>query len=514
MEIRSLDDCIAADHPVRLIDALVEKLDLKKLGIALPQATEGRPAFHPKILLKLYLYGYMNGIRTSRKLDRECARNLEVRWLLEELMPCYKTIADFRKDNPEQLKNVFRMFTVFLREQKLIEGEVIAVDGSKFRAVNSKKNNYNAEKISRQQDYINKNTEEYLRQLDENDKQEEPSALGGEIKREAIVEHLKKLKERELKYENLERQISGSEETQVSTTDSDSRALLISNNTVDVSYNVQTVSDEKHSLVGHFEVTNENDKQALHKTTSDAKEELQKESLTVLADKGYHTGAELARCEQENITTLVSPKESSAQNPDENYAVENFIYNKEADTYTCPAGETLTTNGNWYEKSHDDKKRKHGTRYKMKHYKTTACMTCAVMQLCTKNKRGRLIERSEHQESINRNNERVKAQHALYRRRQELIEHIFGTIKRQWGYTYTLLKGKKKITGEFSLIYLAYNFMRTKNILGFDKMMEALNNWTPKYPGNFVFLFFRLHPLQYERCRIFDFTVHPRKMAA
>src|SRR5207249_9532195 len=175
IEMRSLEDIIAGDHPVRLIDALVEKLDLKKLNIAMPDATEGRPAFHPKILLKLYLYGYMNGIRTSRKLERECMRNKEVCWLLEELQPCYKTISDFRKDNPLQLKNIFRMFTSFLREQDLIKGETIAVDGSKFRAVNSKKNNYNIDKITRHQEYINKNTEEYLKQLDEHDKQEQRS---------------------------------------------------------------------------------------------------------------------------------------------------------------------------------------------------------------------------------------------------------------------------------------------------------------------------------------------------
>jgi transposase len=511
--ISSLDDCIAADNPVRLIDALVEKLDLQKLGIAMPQATEGRPAFHPKVLLKLYLYGYMNRVRTSRKLERECLRNKEACWLLEELQPCYKTIADFRRDHPVPLKNVFRLFTAFLREPQLMEGKIIAADGSKFRAVNSRKKNYNMEKIRRHQDYLSKKTEEYLQQLDENDRQEEGSDEL-EIKRTAIVEQLKKLNERELRYDELEKQITESDATQVSTTDAESRSLLISHNLVEVSYNVQTVSDEKHSLVAHFEVTSENDKQALHKTASDAKQEMQSETLTVLADKGYHTGAELAKCEADDITTLVSPKESSAQNPDEKYAVENFIYNQEQDTYICPQGETLKTNGNWYDKSHDDKNRKGGTRYRVKHYKTTACKTCAVKAHCTRNKNGRLIERSEHQQVVDRNNARVKAQYALYKRRQELIEHIFGTIKRGWGYTYTLLKGKKKITGEFSLIYLAYNFTRAKNILGFDKMLEAINNWTPKYPEGFDFLLFRLYYITYKPLKIFDHSRHTQKMTA
>lgn len=506
--IISLDACIGPDHPVRLIDALVEKLDLEKLNILLPQSEEGRPAFHPKVLLKLYLYGYTNHIRSSRRLETECRRNLEVRWLLEELVPCYKTISDFRKDHPKQLKNIFRVFNSFLRDQNLIEGKIVAADGSKFRAVNSKKNNYNKDKIERHQEYINKKTEEYLQQLEENDKQESGSDEL-KIKREAIAEQLKKLKEREQKYDELTRKLKASDASQISTTDPESRAMLVNHNILEVSYNVQTVSDEKHSLVAHFEVTSENDTKALFKTANDTKAELEKETITVLADKGYSTGEQMSKCEQEGIITLVAPKDvTSVKHLEEKYLVDNFIYNKEADTYSCPEGHTLTTNGNWYNRSHDDRSRKNSTTYKVKHYKTKACLTCAVRQQCTLNKRGRMILRSEHQETVDRNNARVRANYALYRRRQELIEHIFGTIKRSFGYTYTLLKGKKKITGEFSLIYLAYNFLRTKNILGFDKMLKALNNWTPKYPGTPGFLFYRLVYITYKHFKIFRFKGH------
>jgi transposase len=512
--INSLDDSIAADHPIRLIDALVEKLDLTKLNIDALSATEGRPGFHPKVFLKLYLYGYMNRIRSSRKLDAECQRNMEVRWLLEELQPCYKTISDFRKNNAAQLKNVFRMFTGFLREQNLIEGKIITADGSKFRAVNSRKNNYNLDKIERHQEYIDKKTEEYLQQLDDNDKAEQRNDEL-EIRRETIIEKIKSLKERKLKYDELETQIKETDATQVSTTDPDSRALLINHNQIEVSYNVQTVSDEKHSLVAHFEVTSDNDTKALFKTTNDAKQELEKETITVLADKGYSTGEQLSKCEQHGITTLVAPKDvTSVKHLEEKYLVDNFKYNKKEDTYTCPAGQTLTTNGNWYNRSHDDRTRKNSTSYRVKHYKTTACQSCPVMQQCTLNKRGRLILRSEHQEVVDRNNARVKSQYALYKRRQELIEHIFGTIKRSWGYTYTLLKGKKKITGEFSLIYLAYNFTRTKNILGFDKMLEAINNWTPKYPRGFGFLFFGLQYIAFTTLKIFGCCQQPVFRAA
>jgi len=503
--INSLDDFIAPDHPIRLIDALVDKLDLQQLCISLPAATEGRPAFHPKLFLKLYLYGYTNRIRSSRKLETECKRNMEVRWLLEELQPCYKTIADFRKEHPLQLKKVFRMFTAFLQEQDLIAGKIVVADGSKFRAVNSRKNNYNLDKIERHKEYISKKTEEYLQQLDANDKAEKHSDEL-EIKRTAILEKLKSLKNRELKYDHLESQIRQSDETQVSTTDGESRALLINHNQIEVSYNVQTVSDEKHSLVAHFEVTSENDTKALFKTTNDAKQELEKETITVIADKGYSTGEQMTKCEQAGIITLVAPKDvTSVKHLEEKYLVSNFIYNDESDTYTCPAGETLTTNGNWYTRSHDDRTRKNSTTYKVKHYKTTACRHCPLMQACTQNKRGRLLLRSEHQPTVDRNNARVKAQFTLYKRRQELIEHIFGTVKRAWGFTYTLLKGKKKITGEFSLIYLAYNFTRAKNILGFDKMLEAINNWTPKYPKGFGFLLFRLVYITYKPVRFFSF---------
>lgn len=290
----------------------------------------------------------------------------------------------------------------------------------------------------------------------------------------------------------------------MSTTDPESRLLLINNKLTEVSYNVQTVSDEKNKLVVHLEVTSDNDTKALFKTARDTKEALKQKTLTALADKGYHTGEQIAQCEEAGITTLVAPREvPSVKHLEEKYLGYNFIYNEKDDTYTCPEQQTLTTNGNWYERKQGNKKRKSSTTNFVKHYKTTACLSCPVMKECTKNKRGRMIERSQHQEAINRNNERVLANKDHYNKRQEIIEHIFGTVKRSWGYTYTLLKGKKKVTGEFSLIYLAYNFHRTINIMGFDKMMEALKNWKPEYPKGFCFSFFHLHKLRFKPRNIF-----------
>lgn len=513
--IASLDDCVAADNPVRLIDVFVDKLEIDKLGIKMPKAEEGRPAFHPHALLKLYLYGYLNRLRSSRRLERECQRNVEVRWLLQTLAPCYKTIADFRKDNPGALKHVFSIYTHFLQQQGLVEGTTLVVDGSKYRAVNSKKNNYNLDKIERHQRYINNKTEEYLKALEENDGTGQRTEEL-EVKRTGIQAQLKKLKERKIKYDELEHQIKSSKETtQVSTSDPESRLLLINQYQTEVSYNVQAVSDEKNKLVVHLEVTSDNDTKALFKTAHDAKEALQKETLTVIADKGYHTGEQLAKCEKENITTLVAPREvPSVKHLEEKYLVHSFIYNEKQDTYTCPQGQTLSSNGNWYDKMEGNKKRKSSAQYRVKHYKTSACKSCPVMKECTKNKAGRLIVRSEHQQVVNRNNERVAAQKDLYNKRGEIIEHIFGTVKRSWGYTYTLLKGKKKITGEFSLIYLAYNFKRTINILGFDKMMEAIKNWKPEYPKGFCFLLFQLNMLRFKPHNIFTSPNLSLKQAA
>jgi hypothetical protein len=379
--------------------------------------------------------------------------------------------------------------------------------------MNSSKNNFNASKIERHQKYIDNKSEDYLKQLEANDEAEAGSEEM-EIKKTEVAKQLAKLKERKLKYDMLQKQLEESNESQISTTDPDSRALLINHNIVEVSYNVQTVSDQKHSLVTHFEVTNQNDKQALHKIALEAKVQLQSEELTVLADKGYHTGEQLTKCEADAIITIVSPKESSAQNPDEKYAVINFKYDETNDSYTCPQGQTLTTNGNWYDKSHDDKSRKNGTKYKVKHYKTMLCLSCPAKQLCTKNKRGRLLERSEHQEAVNRNNARFKDQFSLYKRRQEIIEHIFGTTKRAWGYTYTLLKGKEKVEGEFSIIYTVYNLKRATTILGFEKLLEAIKNWSPKYPEGSVILHFRLPYIKNESPELFNHPNSLQKIAA
>ncbi|MEK7743349.1 MAG: transposase, partial [Elusimicrobiota bacterium] len=304
------------------------------------------------------------------------------------------------------------------------------------------------------------------------------------IRRQDIKKKLKQLKERKLNYEAIQKQVEQSADGQVSVTDPESKALIINKNIVEVSYNTQTAVDAQNNLLVHYEATNRNDAKALHKAATEAKEILQSEELTVLADKGYHNGEQLSQCEKENIVTVVAYREQpSVKHLDKKYLVENFRYNKKNDTYTCPQGHTLRSNGNWYKKNHRSEKRKTGGITEVKHYKTPHCKNCPVLNQCTKNTRGRgrVIERSKHQDAVDRNNHRVKTQRELYNRRQTICEHPFGTIKRAWGYTYTLLKGLKKVDGEFGIIFTCYNLRRTISIMGVEKLLKKLKKWKPDY---------------------------------
>ena len=331
--------------------------------------------------------------------------------------------------------------------------------------------------------YIENKAVEYMQELDRMDT-EENNTKEKFIRKQDIKKKLKQLKERKLNYEEIQKQVERSEDGQVSATDAESKALIINKNIVEVSYNAQTAVDDKNNLLVHYEATNKNDAKALHKAAAAAKEILQAETLTILADKGYHNGEQLAKCEKENITTVVAFREQPAvKHLDKKYLVENFHYNKKADTYTCSQGHTMKTNGNWYKKNHRSEKRKTGGTTEVKHYKTPHCKNCPVLNQCTKNTggRGRVIERSKHQDAVDRNNHRVKTRRELYNRRQTICEHPFGTIKRAWGYTYTLLKGLKKVDGEMGIIFTCYNLRRTISIMGVEKLLKKLKKWKPDY---------------------------------
>ena len=478
----TLEDQVAADNPVRLIDAFIDKLDLQKMGFSKTvHHSEGRPPYAPGVLLKLYLYGYLNKVRSSRKLERECSRNIELQWLLQNLAPNYHTIADFRKQHAQSLQSMFRLYVQFLGDAGLLGKTTIAVDGSKFKAVNSKKNNYNQKKIDKHQQFIKDKAEKYLQELDELDKQEQATDKDDiQIKKEKIKQGLEKLKERTIKYDSLQQQLNNTTDKQISSTDADSRSIIIVKNIVEVAYNVQNVVDDKHNLIVQTQATNTNDGKALHKAALQAKENLQlqkEDTIMLLADKGYHTGAELHECQQDNMITHVAYKEQpGVKHIATEFLSENFDYDKVTDSYTCPAGAVLTSLGTW----HNKKGEANETSYRFKTYRTNGCKSCPLKNQCTKLPK-RIIHRSEYQDAVDINDNNIKKNPHYYKRRQAIVEHPFGTIKRHFGFTHTLLKGLQKVNGEMNLIMFCYNFLRTKNILGFNKMLETIKNWQPDY---------------------------------
>lgn len=474
VQIRSMDEFIGKDNAVRFIDAFVEFLELAKLGFVIPiEKTEGRPAFNPKVFLKLYFYGYLNGLRSSRKLEKEAIRNVELHWLLAGLAPNYHSIADFRKLNPKALKNTFKLFVLFLKDADLITGEVIAMDGTKIRANNSKKNNYSPKKIERHLAYIEEKTNEYLAELDKNDLQEQPEKLLH------VQEKIEKLKTNKIKYEVLSKALEASGAPQVSTTDADARALLVQGQVVEVSYNMQAGVDQKHNIVVATHTINRNDRNAMSGIALETKENLQLTTFTAILDKGYHNGREIDSCQKAGITTLVCPPtivNSNEKGTKPEYMVSKFIYNAELDTYTCPSGSTLSTIGTWHKKTRER------DSYHFKKYRTPDCKTCPVQALCTAKSDGRReIERSQYAEAVAINGLNYKNNKDLYRKRQEINEHIFGTIKRQWGYNHTNLRGLAKVNGEMALIMTVYNMKRAINILAVAQLLAKLQTWKPDY---------------------------------
>ena len=447
----TLEDQVATDNPVRLIDAFIDKLDLQKLGFQKTvHHSEGRPPYAPQVLLKLYLYGYLNKVRSSRKLERECSRNIELQWLLQNLSPNYHTIADFRKLHAQPLQSMFRLYVQFLVEADLPGKTIIAAYGSKFKAVNSKKNNYSQKKIDKHQQFITDKIEKYLQELDELDKQEQTTNKDElQIKREKIKLGLEKLKERTIKYDSLQQQLNNTTDKQISTTDADSRSILITKSIVEVAYNVQNAADDKHNLIVQTQATNTNDGKALHKVATQAKQNLQLEkedTIMLLADKGYHTGAELQQCQDDNMITHVAYKEQpGVKHIATEFLSENFDYNKATDSYICPAGAVLTSLGTW----HNKKGEANETSYRFKTYRTNGCKSCRLKNQCTKLPK-RIIHRSEYQDAVDINDNNIKQNPHYYKRRQAIVEHPFGTIKRHFGFTHTLLKGLQKVNGELS----------------------------------------------------------------
>jgi len=449
-----LNDAVEADNEVRLIDVFVDSLSLENYGFKIDHTEEGRPAYHPGDLLKLFIYGYINRIRSSRRLEKESKRNIEVMWLLGSLQPDHNTISNFRRDNPKAIRKVFRETVSLAKSFNLIGGALIAGDSTKFRAQNSKKNNFNEKKISRHLDYIENKLQEYNQVLAQSD---------GD--RKEIEDQIEQQKKRVDGYRKIETQLRESGESQVSTSDPDSRQLVIRNNITEVAYNVQTTVDAKNKLLIDYKVTNCNDVKAMGNMLRRTKSILRTNEFTALYDKGYHTGSEFKMAHDLRIDTLVAIPSQTFQAPDPAYNAENFNYIPDGDYYVCPQNQQLTTTGKWHK----------AEAYSFKRYATKACKACSAKDLCTKSIRGKGIHRSEFHEYIQYNKERVELNKELYKRRQAIVEHPYGTLKRQWGFSYIMTKkNMKRASADVGLMMTAYNLRRLINIIGLERFRKYL----------------------------------------
>ena len=426
-------------------------------------------------------------MRSSRALEKECKRNIELMWLMGNLNPDHNTINRFRKNNPQAIKRVFRQSVEIAQNFNLIGGLLIAGDSTKLRAQNSKKNNYNKKKIERHLAYIDKKLKEHSKALDHadgdaqshteshttNDKQQKQNfdTDTTEQKKQAVEKQIKKHKTHKAKYESIKAQLdhdTTTENPQISTSDPDSRHQIVRGAITEVCYTAQTTVDAEHKLLIDYKITNQNDKKAMGNMLRRAKTILGHNNFTALYDKGYHTGSEFKTADDLGIETLVAipgiGRASQAPNPD--YNAEHFVYNKNTDTYTCPEGHTLTSNGSWYK----------SRNYRFKQYKTKACKTCPMREQCTTAKiNGKVIQRSELTQHIENNAKRIAESGELYKQRQAIVEHPYGTMKRQWGFDHVMTKkGIKRASADFGLIALAYNLKRIINIIGVKALTEAL----------------------------------------
>lgn len=462
----TIDEYVAENNAVRAIAAFLGRLDFVKLKFVRGQAAgTGRPGYDPRLLMGLFLWGHLNGIRSSRKLERESHRNLEVIWLCENLRPDFKTIADFRKDNGAGIKGVVVEFRLWCMAAGLYGQEMVAVDGSKFKAVNSKERNFTRKKLSQLMARERAKISEYLEAVAEADEAESEEP---ELSAEQLQEKIAGLERYLAEHEALERQLAASGESQVSLTDPDAKLMKTAQGS-EVSYNVQTVVDSKHKLIVAFEVTNErNDLGQLAVMAQQAKEALQVAELTVLADGGYYEGKALKECEQAGVTTYVPQPQSREAKRRGIFEQKQFRYDPQRDLYVCPQGEELRLRS---------KKHERGKEFKV--YQTKACAGCPLRAQCTTSKYGRKLGRWVDQEVIERLQARNRGRPELLKLRKTLAEHPFGTIK--WGMDqgFFLLKGMRKVTTEFGLTVLSYNLKRVLNILGVEQMISLLAKTNP-----------------------------------
>ena len=457
-----LEDYVAEDNPVWAVDAFVEGLDLGKLGFGRVEPLEkGRPCYHPATLLKIYIFGYLNRIPSSRRLERECQRNIELIWLTGQLTPDFKTIADFRKDNGKAIREVCRTFVALCRELDLLSVASVAIDGSKFKAVNARDKNFTEAKMRRRFERIEESVARYLSQL-------ETADLRGDAVPEAKVARLKdklaKLKQEVARLTAIKEEMMQSEDKQVSLTDPDARSMATSGkDTGIVGYNVQTAVDTKHHLIVAHEVTNiGTDRHQLSNMAEQARTEMGVETLDAVADRGYYASEEIRACEEAGITVTLPKPMTSNSKAEGRFGKQDFRYVAEKDIYICPAGEVLA-----YSFTTEDR------GLVLRRYRTNACQRCAIKHRCTTAKE-RLITRWEHEAVLETVQARLDRHPEKMTVRRSTAEHPFGTIKCWMGATHFLMKRLPKVKTEMALNVLAYNMKRVMAILGVVGLREAL----------------------------------------
>lgn len=456
----SLDDYVSDTNPVRVVDVFVDELDLVTLGFegAIPADT-GRPAYHPAILLKIYIYGYLNRIQSSRRLEREAQRNVELMWLTGRLMPDFKTIANFRKDNSKAIRGVCRQFVVLCQQLGLFGENLVAIDGSKFKAVNNRDRNFTSAKLKRRMEEIESSINRYLTALDAADRQEptasEPSAV-------RLEEKIAKLKTQMKELQAIEIQLNESPDKQVSLTDPDARSMMTRGTGI-VGYNVQTAVDTQNHLIVAHEVTNfGSDRDQLSSMAKQARDAMASETLAVVADRGYFKSEEILACHDGDITAYVPKPMTSSAKADGRFNKDAFVYDATKNEYICPAGEALPWRFSSIEKGMN-----------MHCYWSSKCQGCALKTQCTPSK-NRRVRRWEHETVLEEMQRRLNDAPDMMRIRKRTVEHPFGTLKQWMGSTHFLTRKLVGVNAEMSLNVLAYNMKRVMSIIGTASLLKAM----------------------------------------
>jgi transposase len=452
-----LDDYVGEDHPVRVIDVFIDDLNISGLGFKAEAAATGRPGYHPKMMLKLYVYGYLNQVQSSRRLEREAQRNIELMWLTGRLAPDFKTISDFRKDDGEAIRLVCREFVMLCKKLNLLSDTLVAIDGSKFKAVNGRDKNFTRAKMKRRLESVESSIERYMQRLAEAD-QNEPAVDDAKTLQKKVT----KLREEMARLKKLEVRMLEAPDKQLSLTDPDARSMK-SRGTGLVGYNVQSAVDSKHHLIIAHEVVNAGtDRRQLSPMAKEAKAVLGTKRLKVVADKGYYNGEEIRECEQAGIIAYVAKPKTSPNKAKGQFDRSAFRYIKDNDEYECPAGQRLTFR---------TERKESGKQ--IRRYWTSACSSCAIKAQCTTGTERR-VSRWEHEAVLERAEKRLRRKPEVMLARRSLVEHPFGTLKSWTSSTHLLTKTLPRVNTEMSLQVLAYNMKRAISLLGTEKIVATI----------------------------------------